>query len=62
MSVDQPRKAYNPISDYGIIDNRRSAALFGVDRSIDRCCSRRFEAPCAFPAILDAEKGGRCER
>ncbi len=50
---------YKPISDYGIIGNMLSAALVGIDGSIDWCCLPRFDSPSIFAAILDDEKGGR---
>ena len=50
---------YKPIGDYGIIGNMLSAALVGVDGSIDWCCLPRFDSPSVFAAILDDEKGGR---
>jgi len=50
---------YKPISDYGIIGNMLSAALVGVDGSIDWCCLPRFNSPSIFAAILDDEKGGK---
>ena len=50
---------YKPIGDYGIIGNMLSAALVGIDGSIDWCCLPRFDSPSVFAAILDDEKGGR---
>ncbi len=50
---------YKPIGDYGIIGNMLSAALVGLDGSIDWCCLPRFDSPSIFAAILDDEKGGR---
>jgi GH15 family glucan-1,4-alpha-glucosidase len=50
--------AYKPIEDYGIIGDMHSAALVGVDGSIDWFCYPRFDSPSVFAAILDQEKGG----
>jgi GH15 family glucan-1,4-alpha-glucosidase len=49
---------YQPIESYGIVGNMRSAALVGLDGSIDWLCVPRFDAPSVFGAILDDRKGG----
>src|SRR5713101_4415048 len=50
---------YQPIENYGIIGNMRTAALVGMNGSIDWYCSPHFDSPSVFGAILDDEKGGR---
>jgi GH15 family glucan-1,4-alpha-glucosidase len=50
---------YQPIENHGIIGNMKSAALVGLDGSVDWLCLPRFDSPSVFGAILDAEKGGR---
>ncbi len=51
--------AYKPIEDYGIIGNMHSAALVGIDGSIDWYCHPHFDSPSVFAAILDDRQGGR---
>src|ERR1700752_4800398 len=51
--------SYQPIENYGLIGNMRSAALVGIDGSIDWFCFPRFDSPSVFAAILDCTKGGR---
>ena len=50
--------AYQPIENYAIIGNMRSAALVGLNGSIDWFCFPHFDSPSVFAAILDERKGG----
>ncbi|MGI9091143.1 MAG: glycoside hydrolase family 15 protein [Gemmatimonadaceae bacterium] len=51
--------AYLPISAYGIIGDMRTAALVGLNGSIDWCCFPDFPSQSTFAAILDSALGGR---
>ncbi|HKW86231.1 MAG TPA: trehalase-like domain-containing protein, partial [Nitrospiraceae bacterium] len=51
--------AYQPIQNYGLIGNMRTAALVGVNGSIDWLCFPHFDSPSIFAAILDDQKGGK---
>ncbi len=49
---------YLPIENYGIIGNMRTAALIGMNGSLDWFCAPHFDSPSVFGAILDDKKGG----
>src|SRR4051794_6459922 len=49
---------YQPIENYGVIGNMRTAALVGMNGSIDWYCFPAFDSPSVFAAILDDSKGG----
>ena len=49
---------YQPIDNYGVIGNMRSAAMVGLDGSIDWFCFPHFDSPSIFAKLLDHKKGG----
>ncbi|WDT69227.1 MAG: DUF5911 domain-containing protein [Candidatus Manganitrophus sp.] len=50
---------YQPIENYGLIGDMHTAALVGIDGSIDWYCFPHFDSPSLFAAILDDRIGGR---
>jgi GH15 family glucan-1,4-alpha-glucosidase len=49
---------YRPIENYGVIGDLSTAALVGMDASIDFMCFPRFDSPTIFAAMLDYRNGG----
>ncbi|MCH7760337.1 glycoside hydrolase family 15 protein [candidate division TA06 bacterium] len=52
-------KKTNNIEDHGIIGDLHSAALVGINGSIDWYCYPHFNSPSIFAALLDDAKGGQ---
>ena len=50
---------FQPIEDYGVIGNLCTAALVGMDASIDFFCFPDFDSPNVFAALLDPGHGGQ---
>src|SRR6185503_12056479 len=49
---------YRPISSYAVIGDLHTAALVGLNGSIDWCCFPHFDSPSVFASMLDAARGG----
>jgi GH15 family glucan-1,4-alpha-glucosidase len=56
--MDNNTDNYQPIENYGVIGNMKTAAMVGMDGSIDFLCFPRFDSPSIFARILDHQKGG----
>ena len=49
---------YKPIENHGVIGDLTTAALVGMDGSIDFMCFPQFDSTTIFAALLDAKNGG----
>ena len=52
------QQVFQPIENYGLIGNLCTAALVGMDSSIDFLCFPEFDSPTVFAALLDPNRGG----
>lgn len=50
--------SYQAIENYGLIGDLSTAALVGMDASIDLMCYPHFDSPSIFAAMLDDKRGG----
>ena len=50
--------SYLPIAEHGLIGDLHTAALVGVEGTIDWYCCPDFDSPSVFAAILDRKRGG----
>jgi GH15 family glucan-1,4-alpha-glucosidase len=50
--------SYLPIAEHGLIGDLHTAALVGVEGTIDWYCCPDFDSPSVFGAILDRDRGG----
>ncbi len=50
-----------PIENHGIVGNLRTAALIGLDGTLNFLCWPRFDSPSIFASLLDDERGGSFE-
>ncbi|WMT53320.1 glycoside hydrolase family 15 protein [Ferroplasma acidiphilum] len=55
---DAYRSDYLKIANHGFIANNRTAALVGIDGTIDWACLPNFNSNPVFDSILDARNGG----
>ena len=50
--------SYLPIEHHGVVGDLHTAALVGIDGSVDWLCLPYFDSPSLFASILDSAKGG----
>jgi GH15 family glucan-1,4-alpha-glucosidase len=50
--------SYLPIEHHGVVGDLHTAALVGLDGTVDWLCLPYFDSPSLFASILDSEKGG----
>jgi pentatricopeptide repeat protein len=50
--------SYLPIANHGLIGNLRTAAMVGLDGTIDFLSFPEFDSPTVFASLLDQQRGG----
>jgi GH15 family glucan-1,4-alpha-glucosidase len=53
------KKAYSPIESYAVIGDCETAALVGLDGSIDWLCWPDFSSNACFARLVGTEENGR---
>ena len=57
--IDIEKSTYAPIESYAVIGDCETAALVGLDGSIDWLCWPRFDSDACFARLLGSEDNGR---